>query len=129
MSAASQKIRQAGLTLTLEDRTASNPKLVASPASLLTDSFRNLIRENKAELVAELRAKDAPDVSTQSARPTASFLARPEGIELSRLVRKCGEAYHFTEGEFTEAMEAAIRDPENALTSYRAIALTLSINK
>lgn len=46
--------------------------------------------------------------------------------ELNELIRTCGEAYHFTKAEFTEAMEVASRDPVNALICFRAIASSLA---
>jgi hypothetical protein len=43
--------------------------------------------------------------------------------ELTSLVRLCGERYAFTEAEHAEALAAALADPVDALTCFRAIAL------
>jgi hypothetical protein len=44
------------------------------------------------------------------------------GAELTGLVRLCGDRYHFTEAEHTEALAAALDDPVAALQCFQAIA-------
>src|SRR6186713_2201660 len=46
-----QTLVAAGLTVRVD-----GPRLVVSPASLLTDQIRHLIRDNKTSISAELRA-------------------------------------------------------------------------
>ena len=48
-----------------------------------------------------------------------------EAVELTRLVRQCGEAYGFTEAEHVDALAAALADSESALTCFRSIAAEL----
>ncbi len=88
-------IRESGLILT-----AHGDRLIVTPSDRLTDDLRTLIRDNKPCLLAALESESA---------------------ELIRLVRLCGERYDLTEAEHAEALAAALADPVNALTCFRAM--------
>lgn len=45
-----------------------------------------------------------------------------ETVELTRLVRLCGERYDFTEAEHAEALAIALADPSDALTCFGRMA-------
>lgn len=90
------RLRESGLYVSTQAG-----KLAVTPAGRITPDTRRLIRSNKSHL---LNALDA------------------EREELTRLVRLCGERYGFTETEHAEALEAATRDPENALACFRSMA-------
>jgi hypothetical protein len=47
--------------------------------------------------------------------------------ELIHLVRLCGERYAFTEAEHAEALAAALADPLQALTCFRAMAAAVAL--
>ena len=89
-------IRESGLTLT-----ADGGRLILTPSDRLTDDLRTLIRNNKPGVLDTLES---------------------EAAELTRLVRICGERYDFTPAEHTEALAAALADPVDALTCFRAMA-------
>ena len=46
-------------------------------------------------------------------------------VELRALIRTCGKAYGFSLEELAEALQAALADPESALTCFRAMAREL----
>lgn len=89
-------IRESGLTVT-----ADGDRLIVNPADRLTDDLRTLIRDNKPDVLVALESESA---------------------ELTRLGRLHGERYGFTETEHAEARAAALADPVDALTCFRAMA-------
>ena len=101
------EIQRAGMTIRLNP----NGKLFLSPADLLTADLRKRILDNRPAVVAALQA---------STRALAA--ADADTAELIRLVRLCGDRYHFTEAEHAEALQVALADPVAALTTFRAIA-------
>lgn len=90
-------IRESGLTLT-----ADGDRLIVTPSDRLTDDLRTLIRDNKPGVLNALES---------------------EAVELTRLVRLCGERYDFAEAVHAEALAAALADPVDALTCFRTMAV------
>lgn len=95
-SAVLHLIRESGLTLTTD-----GDRLIVTPSDRLTDDLRTLIRNNKPGVLDALES---------------------ETVELTRLIRVCGEQYNFTEAEHAEALTIALADPSGALTCFRAMA-------
>lgn len=62
---------------------------------------------------------DATDSATTTQHTPATDATPPQQTELTRLVRRCGGAYQFTEAEHAEALAAAQQSPEAALESFR----------
>ncbi|MHB1091534.1 hypothetical protein [Thiobacillus sp.] len=89
-------IRESGLTVT-----ADGDRLIVNPTDRLTDHLRTLIRDNKPDVLVALESESA---------------------ELTSLVRLHGERYGFAEAEHAEALAAALADPVDALTCFRAMA-------
>lgn len=75
----------------------------------LTDAIRATIREHKAAILAELAANDAAEGAT-----------REQATELRELVGIV--AAHWPNDERTEALAAALADPDAALVCFRALA-------
>lgn len=99
------RLQQSGLTVT-----ADGERLIVAPADRLNEEARQLIRDNKPEIVAALKL---------SSRAIAD--AQCVVGELTRLVRVCGERYNFTEAEHAEALAIALADPMDAMTCFRAM--------
>lgn len=93
-------IRESGLTLI-----ADGNRLIVTPSDRLTVDLRNLIRNNKPGVLHALEC---------------------ETLELTRLVRVCGERYDFTEAEHAEALAIALADPIDALTCFRGMAVRIA---
>lgn len=93
-------IRESGLTLTTD-----GDRLIVIPSDRVTDDLRTLIRNNKSGVLDALAS---------------------ETVELTRLVRLCGERYNFTEAEHAEALAAALADPIDALTCFRGMAVRIA---
>jgi hypothetical protein len=89
-------IRESGLTVT-----ADGDRLIVNPTERITDDLRAMIRGNKSAVLDALES---------------------ETVELTRLVQVCGERYDFTAEEHAEALTAALADPVDALTCFRAMA-------
>ena len=102
------RLQQSGLTVT-----ADGERLIVTPADRLTDKTRQLIRDNKLEIVAALKSSSRAIAGAQSTVD-----------ELTYLVRVCSERYSFTEAENAEALAIALADPHDALTCFRAMAAT-----
>lgn len=92
------ELRAAGLTVTLDAG-----RLIARPASALTDALRQVLRDRRSVIVAALNAEAA------------------RARELARLVRECGDVYGFTEEEHAEALATALRDPAVAWDCFRSM--------
>ena len=60
-------LADAGLTLRTD-----GDRLIVTPASVLTDSLRSLIREHKLELLTVLRSTPAPHPDGQAATPAGA---------------------------------------------------------
>lgn len=99
-------IRESGLTVT-----ADGERLIVTPADRLTDKTRQLIRDNKPEIVAALKSSSRAIAEAQSIVD-----------ELTHLVRVCGERYQFSADEHAEALAIALADPHDALACFRAMA-------
>lgn len=100
------RLQQSGLTVT-----ADGERLIVAPADRLNEEARQLIRDNKPEIVAALKSSSRAIADAQSMVD-----------ELTRLVRLCGERYSFTEAEHAEALAIALADPSDALTCFRGMA-------
>jgi hypothetical protein len=90
-------LRILGITLALNDG-----RLAASPAHLIDDDVRWLIRKYRDDILMMLS-------------------------EVPMLVRAVGHEYGFDADEIREALEAADRDPAGAWVSYRAMADKLQL--
>lgn len=83
---------------------ADGDRLLVAPKERITDETRALIREHKAELLAAL--DPIPD-------PTAE--PRRQRAELRALIDKLAEKTGFTEADKREALEVALRAPDEWL--------------
>lgn len=101
-----RRLQQSGLTVTTDGE-----RLIVTPANRLNEEARQLIRDNKPEIVAALKSSSRAIADAQSMVD-----------ELTCLVRICGERYSFTEAENAEALAIALADPHDALTCFRAMA-------
>jgi hypothetical protein len=102
-----QLLTSAGLRLSVSGET-----LLAEPRDRLTDQTRELIRENKPDLLVHLRNR----------APTA----KPERTALEVLVRSVGTAWAFSPAEVDEALAHALAKPDEARECFEALALEVA---
>lgn len=114
-------IASLGETGDLGDNPSDPPSVPEANAGL----FR-LTPGGADESLAPLRPTlaQASAASVKAVRPIRPL--RPgEADEIVRLVKRCGNAYQFTEAEHHAALAAALADPNAALLCYKAIAVEI----
>lgn len=101
--------------ITPDDRTSSRTSSAQSSLKALAGAVlgRTLPRTSSAQSAQNARTLPAHSEGAPHIAPEA---------ELTRLVRLCGDRYHFTESEHAEALQVALADAGAALTCFRAIA-------
>lgn len=88
-------LRESGFSIN-----AGNSRLQVSPAKRLTNELKQTIRLSKTEILCALHQEE----------------------ELRRLVRLVSNHHGFSQGDYEEALEVALRDPINALTCFTSLA-------
>ena len=88
-------LRESGFSVSTD-----NSRLQIAPAKNLTNKLKQTIQQSKVEILCALHQEE----------------------ELKRLVRLVSNHHGFSQEDYEEALEVALRDPVNALTCFTSLA-------